>query len=93
MASKENLKTRAARVREEMRRTGRLVVRAPLVVRLAECLIRLLLGALLGVLLLPEPPQAVSRPKHIARDSSRAMVFFIVVSSFRCPFGSGPKWR
>ena len=48
MASKENLKTRAARVREEMRQTGRLVVKAPALVRLAECLIRLMLGALLA---------------------------------------------
>lgn len=48
MASKDTLKIRVARAREEMRRTGRLVVRAPLLVRLAECLIRLLLGALLS---------------------------------------------
>ena len=48
MASKETLKMRAARAGEELRQTGRLVVRAPLLVRFAECLIRLLLGALLA---------------------------------------------
>ena len=48
MASKETLKMKAARAREEMRQTGRLVLRAPALVRLAECMIRLLLGALLA---------------------------------------------
>ncbi len=48
MATKEKLKTRAARAREEMRDTGRLVLRAPALVRTAECLIRFLLGAMLS---------------------------------------------
>ncbi|NCE65947.1 stage II sporulation protein E [Pseudoflavonifractor sp. 524-17] len=48
MAAKDKLKTRAARVGEEMRETGRLVLRAPALVRGAECVIRLLLGAVLA---------------------------------------------
>ena len=48
MATKEKLKTKAARLREEARETGRVVLRAPALVRLAECLIRFLLGALLA---------------------------------------------
>ena len=48
MATKEKLKTRAARLREEARETGKVVFRAPALVRLAECLIRFLLGALLA---------------------------------------------
>ena len=48
MATKEKLKTRAARLREEARETGKVVLRAPVLVRLAECMIRFLLGALLA---------------------------------------------
>ena len=48
MAAKGKLKTRAARAREEMRQTGRLVLRAPALVRFAECVMRLLLGAVLA---------------------------------------------
>ena len=48
MAAKEKLKFRAARAGEELRRTGKLVLRAPALVRFAECVIRLLLGALLA---------------------------------------------
>ena len=48
MATKEKLKTRAARAREEMQVTGRLVLRAPALVRTAECVIRFLLGAMLS---------------------------------------------
>ena len=48
MATKENLKTRAARLREEARETGKVVLRAPALVRTAECVIRFLLGALLA---------------------------------------------
>lgn len=48
MATKEKLKTRAARAREEMRETGRLVLRAPALVRSAECVMRFLLGAMLS---------------------------------------------
>ena len=45
MAAKEKLKFRAARAGEELRRTGKLVLRAPALVRFAECVMRLLLGA------------------------------------------------
>lgn len=48
MATKDSLKSRAARMGEEMRETGRLVLRAPALVRTAECGIRFLLGALLA---------------------------------------------
>lgn len=48
MATNGKLKTRAARVGEEMRETGRLVLRAPALVRIAECTMRFLLGAMLA---------------------------------------------
>ena len=48
MATKEKWRTRAARLREEARETGRVVLRAPALVRAAECVIRFLLGALLA---------------------------------------------
>lgn len=48
MATKEKLKTRVHRTREEMRQTGRLVLRAPALVRTAECAMRFLLGAMLS---------------------------------------------
>ncbi len=48
MAAKETLKTRAARAGEEMRETGKLVLRAPALVRAAECVMRFLLGAVLA---------------------------------------------
>ena len=48
MATRETLRTRAARAKEEMRETGKLVLRAPVLVRTAEQLIRFLLGALLA---------------------------------------------
>ena len=48
MATKETLRARAARMREEMRETGRLVLRAPALVRTAECAMRFLLGAVLS---------------------------------------------
>lgn len=48
MATKDTLKTRAARAREEMRETGRLVLRAPVLVHTAECIIHFLLGAMLS---------------------------------------------
>ncbi|UQT48834.1 hypothetical protein M5E87_01660 [Flavonifractor plautii] len=44
MATKEKLKTKAARVREEARETGKVILRAPALVRAAECVIRFLLG-------------------------------------------------
>ena len=48
MATKGTLRARAARAREEMRETGRLVLRAPALVRTAECAMRFLLGAMLA---------------------------------------------
>ena len=48
MATKGSLRARAARAREEMRQTGRLVLRAPALVRTAECSMRFLLGAMLA---------------------------------------------
>ena len=48
MATRDKLRMRAARAREEMEQTGRLVLRAPAVVRGAECAIRFLMGALLA---------------------------------------------
>lgn len=48
MATKEKLKTRAARAGEEMRSTGRLVLHAPALVRTTECVMRFLLGAVLS---------------------------------------------
>ena len=48
MATKEKLKTKAARVREEARETGKVILRAPALVRAAECVIRFLLGAMLS---------------------------------------------
>ncbi len=48
MATKETLKTRTARAREEMQETGRLVLRAPALVHTAECAIHFLLGAMLS---------------------------------------------
>lgn len=48
LATKDNFKSRAARAREEMRETGRLVLRAPALVRTAECAMRFLLGAMLS---------------------------------------------
>jgi len=48
MATKLRLKTRAARVREEMEATGRLVLRAPALVVFAQCAIRFLLAAVLA---------------------------------------------
>ncbi len=48
MATKVTLKSRAAKAREEMRETGRLVLRAPALVHTAECVIRFLLGAMLS---------------------------------------------
>ena len=48
MAAKTELKVKAARIREEMARTGRLVLRAPALVRAAEYLIRFTLGAVLA---------------------------------------------
>lgn len=48
MAAKNDLRTRAARVSEEMRETGRLVLRAPALVRCAECAMRFLLSAILA---------------------------------------------
>lgn len=52
MATKEKqkvkLKFRAARAREDIRETGKVVLRAPALVRTAECAIRFLLGAMLS---------------------------------------------
>lgn len=48
MATKDTLRARAARMREEMQETGRLVLRAPALVRGAECTMRFLLGAVLS---------------------------------------------
>ncbi|MEQ2455748.1 SpoIIE family protein phosphatase [Flavonifractor hominis] len=48
MATKETLKIKAARVREEARETGKVILRAPALVRSAECGIRFLLGAMLS---------------------------------------------
>ena len=48
MAVRENWKTRAARVGEELTETGRVVLHAPVLVRSAECVIRFLLGAVLS---------------------------------------------
>ena len=48
MATKEKLKTKAARVREEARETGKVILRAPALVRVAECVIRFLLGTMLS---------------------------------------------
>ena len=48
MATKETLKARTARAREEMRETGRLVLRAPALVHMAECAIHFLLGTMLS---------------------------------------------
>ena len=48
MATKDTLRARAARMREEMQETGRLVLRAPALVRGAECAMRFLLGAVLS---------------------------------------------
>ena len=48
MATKDSLTSRAARMGEEMRETGRLVLRAPALVRTAECAMRFLVGALLS---------------------------------------------
>lgn len=48
MAAKDTLRARAARMREEMEETGRLVLRAPALVRGAECTMRFLLGAVLS---------------------------------------------
>jgi len=48
MATKEKLKTKAARAGEELRETGRVVLRAPALVRFAECAMRFLLGAVLS---------------------------------------------
>ena len=45
MAAKTALKVKAARLREEMTRTGRVVLRAPALVRGAGCAIRFSLGA------------------------------------------------
>ena len=48
MATKEKWRTKAARMREEARETGKVILRAPALVRTAECTIRFLLGALLS---------------------------------------------
>lgn len=48
MAAKAELKTRAHRLREEAERTGKLVLRAPALVHLAEYVIRFTLGAVLA---------------------------------------------
>ena len=48
MEAKDTIRTRAARVSEELRETGRLVLRAPVLVRGAEYVIRFLLGAMLA---------------------------------------------
>ena len=48
MAAKTVLKTRAHRLRDEAERTGKLVLRAPVLVHLAEYLIRFTLGAVLA---------------------------------------------
>lgn len=48
MAAKAELRTRAARLREDAERTGKLVLRAPILVHLAEYAIRFMLGAVLS---------------------------------------------
>ena len=48
MAAKADWKAKAAQIQEEMARTGKLVLRAPGLVRAAECLIRFTLGAVLS---------------------------------------------
>lgn len=48
MTTKEKLHTRAARIREEAARTGRVVLHAPTLIRGAEYAIRFLLGAILS---------------------------------------------
>ena len=48
MAAKEKLKVRSAKLQEEMRETGRVVLRSAALVRTAECVMRALLGALLA---------------------------------------------
>ena len=48
MAAKADWKAKAAQMQEEMARTGKLVLRAPGLVRAAECLIRFTLGAVLS---------------------------------------------
>jgi stage II sporulation protein E len=48
MATKENITTRAHRLREELEQSGRLILKAPALIRGAECGIRFLLGAVLA---------------------------------------------
>ena len=48
MAAKADWKAKAAQIQEEMARTGKLVLRAPGLVRAAESLIRFTLGAVLS---------------------------------------------
>ena len=48
MATRQTWKTKAARMREEARETGKVVLRSAALVRTAECVIRFLLGALLA---------------------------------------------
>ncbi|NCC69556.1 MAG: stage II sporulation protein E, partial [Clostridia bacterium] len=48
MTTKEKLRTKTARIREEAAQTGRVVIHAPVLIRGAECVIRFLLGAILA---------------------------------------------
>lgn len=48
MSTKETLRSKTARIREEISQTGHLVLRAPTLIRAVECVIRFLLGAVLA---------------------------------------------
>ncbi|MCC8121992.1 MAG: stage II sporulation protein E, partial [Oscillospiraceae bacterium] len=48
MATRDNWKMRIAQAGDEMQRTGRLVVRAPVLMHFVENIIRMLLGAMLA---------------------------------------------
>ncbi len=48
MSTKENLREKTARLREEVQQTGRVVLRAPVLLGGVECAIRFLLGAVLA---------------------------------------------
>lgn len=48
MATKDKVAVRVAKVRDEMNRTGKVVLRAPALIHICECVMRFLLGAVLA---------------------------------------------
>jgi len=74
MAAKEKLKVRSAKLQEEMRETGRVVLRSAALVRTAECVMRALLGALLAGASPKQAQRELEKDYHVSPQRARLAV-------------------